>query len=149
MAEHIWTLLCKDSIVDADTNTISLINVIEDITVEKRHENPDNKDHEGQPQINFDGSLVSLWAREDEEEGEIFSIRTRMISPQKKVINTSDPIELSLENHIRVRARIAVPAIPFDLAGGTHNIKIQSRKNKQSRWKNVTSVPIKITFKNS
>ena len=63
--EHIWTVLCKTTAIDQQTNNISLFNVVEELRIEvETHDR-----HAAHPTLSKDlvipaeMALVSLWKR--------------------------------------------------------------------------------------
>ena len=59
MIDHVWTVLCSQAIIDGESNTMSIQNVLEQITIH---------DEAGEPvsvPVRYD--VVSLWVRTDPE----------------------------------------------------------------------------------
>ena len=64
---HIWSVLCSSSSIDAEKNNITLINVLEQITL---HPNEETKSipKGAKKIINISFELVSFWKKNDTEE---------------------------------------------------------------------------------
>jgi len=82
MIHHIWTVVCRNCLVDKDTNTISLIEVIEEVAVvadilSRPTPPPRQLANMSMPIFN----VVSYWCRERDETPEKGRARLRVINP--------------------------------------------------------------------
>ena len=57
MIDHVWTVLCSHAVIDRDSNSVSLLDVIEQLNI------GDEPSPEGRIISSLD--LMTLWARED------------------------------------------------------------------------------------
>jgi len=80
MINHIWSVLCRESIIDIDSNTISLINVVEELIVDLK---PDVKLPMGEKlNINVNYEVVSMWSRDSFDDRAI-GLKIELINPDK------------------------------------------------------------------
>ena len=63
--KHIWSILCRNAIVDKDTNNVSLLNVIERIIFEPKQKLAENK--KLPIPVVEELTLVSLWFSKEKE----------------------------------------------------------------------------------
>ncbi len=135
MIQHVWSVLCSTSLVDKDTNNVSLIDVIEQWNIP----------HEAQFPINIANPfyLVTLWARSDLEAPTQGLARITLIRPD----GTQEPYPeqaVDLSNHRRSRNRFGFQGFPLQ-APGKHifNVELLDDGTGQSQGI-VASVPLEV-----
>lgn len=104
MAEHRWSILCSHAVVDRFTNNVSLLDLVEQITVGSS-ETPS-----GPIPIALD--LMTMWERTVSDAPEASRSRVVIVSPD----GTEDELAQStidLTGHQRLRIRLRVMGIPF------------------------------------
>ena len=136
MIEHIWTVLCSRAIVDADSNNLSLINVIEQININ------DEPKPDGFIPIPFE--VVSYWSRIEVDKPANGQVNITLISPSGKLINTNE-VPLDLKNFQRERQRVSYPGIPAS-EPGRYVFHIEFRDESEQQWHEVANVPLTIIF---
>ena len=136
MAVHFWSILCQQSIIDKRTNNISLISVLEEISIS-------DPPHDKRIAIGGDMSLVVLWSRSNPEEPEKeTACRVVLRSPENKILETSDDVSVNLGAHERIRTVFRRQHFPI-VGPGIYQFVVQIKNEK--RWKKVCSVPLKVT----
>lgn len=138
MIEHIWSVLCSRSVIDSETNNVSIQNVIEQIIIN------------GEPTENgflpIPLELITLWGREKVDETSEGTERVTFISPNGKSEIISETI-IDLTKVERHRQRIRFPGLPVSEAG-KHYFKVET-KNDNNEWEQVAAIPLKILFQQS
>ncbi|MGC1953832.1 MAG: hypothetical protein WA970_14945 [Gammaproteobacteria bacterium] len=147
MAEHIWTVLCARSLVDADTNNVSLIDVIEQLTLTG---DPPDIPPDGKPIIlaGIQLTVVSLWTRTDPAQPDRVTFRVIVITPDGKRIIPKEEHELDLESHRRVRVFVRLNSFPYR-GPGDYEWLIEERQQTKSgkpKWTKVARIPLEIRF---
>ena len=135
--EPIWAIACSSSIIDQQTNSVSLINVLERILVqEDLFKRADNKKI-----ISFPIQVISLWRRLDKEPFKKISqieARAELLDPEEKVVYAQN-FNLTLEeNKERLRHRLMFEGLPLTIPG-IYRFKISLSKSQQ-----VVYVPLRI-----
>ena len=138
MINHIWTVICRDSIIEVDTNSISLHRVIEQINVSS----------EPKPQgvLPLAFEVVSFWTRANTDVPSIAKSRIKIISPSGNQINEEDiEIEINLTTSERFRSRTRFGGF---LAGepGCYWFYIDFQQDTSSDWERVAGIPVTISF---
>ncbi|MEK7212474.1 MAG: hypothetical protein AAB686_02265 [Patescibacteria group bacterium] len=100
--ESVWAVICSTSITDQDTNSVSLINVLERILVNE------SVFKDKPVTISFPVEIVSLWRRlDDPSSGSIeIAARYEIIDPKERVINTQNFTLKFESNKERLRHRL-------------------------------------------
>ncbi len=138
MIRHIWTVVCSKSVIDRESNNLSLFEVLEAV----QFFTPGAVQFPAS--VPFDGRIVSLWARSDPSAPCKGHMQIRFLAPDGKVLLTSTgPIDLSAAPRFRV-----VTVLPgISIAGsGKHEWEISSRMRDSDEWEVRTKVPLEITL---
>ena len=140
----IWGILCQSSVIDRQTNNVSLFNVIEEISIPAQ---PPQM-QPGQPwptdvaPLMFD--LVILWMRSDEDTPERGRGRVRLVVPNQKAPALGQEFEVDLTNYLRLRMVLKVPGLPAgDL--GMYRFIVDG-KTDTSDWAEMFELPIRVAL---
>jgi len=136
MIEHIWSVLCLKSIVDSDTNLISLFEIIEELTIQSYTET-------GITPVEFE--ITTCWFRENAGKEKEYEYKISLITPLGKDKGGPD-IQLQLKKGIqRIRSRTRFQAFPVEELG-IYWFKV-SLKGAKGKYREVASIPITIKEK--
>src|SRR3989338_249472 len=100
MIKHAWTVLCQKSIMDQETNNISL-DVLEQLNVKDLSFPEEAKGIIFPIQM----EIVSLWYRTQKDQGLKGKSQQRIIAPNGEEVGKTN-IEINLLNHQRYRSRV-------------------------------------------
>jgi hypothetical protein len=140
MIQHIWTVPCRVGIVDQNTNNVSLIDVLEEITVSELPMQPGVIPAQ-MPSIL---DVVSLWGRENPDQPEAGWGRLSLISPQGESL-VQQPGEVDLRQFRRVRAFNKFIGLPLR-GPGRYYFHVERRPDEAAEWELVARVPLDITI---
>lgn len=137
MIKHAWSVLCGKSIIDKDTNNISL-DVLEEITLGIL---PIPEAAAGVIcPIQFE--VVSLWYRDDIDHPESTQAHINIMAPNGQRLGRSDfEVNLSAYQRLRTRSRIGGIPIPSGQSGRFQFI-VEFLEN--DHWKEVAWLPLSI-----
>jgi hypothetical protein len=136
--KHIWTVPCRFSIRDGDTNNVSLIEVFEEVSVPIASAPP--PDNQFVPAV-FD--VVTLWARELDEQPEMGFGRMSLMTPSGgMVLDQSFTIDLQAFNRYRSVVRVQGFSVQDS---GRYQIQIERKSKDANPWEPVASVPLWVT----
>ncbi|MBE0682192.1 MAG: hypothetical protein IH589_09785 [Anaerolineales bacterium] len=136
MIDHVWTVLCSRSVIDIETNNVSIQDVIEQLNI------PGDPKPDGLLAIPFE--IISLWARSESKMPKQGLERITFITPsEKSTIVAESPIDLSTAE--RQRNRIKFPGLPI-AEEGRHYFQIEYKQDDDSEWIKATALPISIQF---
>jgi len=140
--EHVWTVLCRFSVVDQQRNNISLIEIIEQLSAVGKVES--DAEIQGLP---FPVELVSLWTRTDLAIPEEGRARVRILSPEQEVLNQDEsheyPIDLTQFHRFRAMGKFDV--LPY-VGNGVYYFIVEYWNEQDDSWLKVASVPLYITL---
>lgn len=143
--KHIWSVLCKRSVIDNETNLLSLFDSLEQLTVTLDENKVENKDKVNIP-IEF--HLVSFWLDGNISKEREFFVDTDLYDPNNKKLSTFSGKYQMKKGIKRFRSRIIVNGLPTTV-GGDYLFKIKIKDKKSGKFKEVAELPldVKINYK--
>jgi hypothetical protein len=113
-----WAIICGKPLVDKKTNTLSIIDHIEEIKIKKIPT-------EAVLELPF--VLVSFWSRQVEEDSSLFNLRVMVQSPHDGELSLAaehpDPIDMGTAKRMRIMSGFR----PFKIHGyGEHEFLLQT-----------------------
>jgi hypothetical protein len=141
MINHIWTVICSKSIIDRESNNISLSNVLEQINITRSAEFEEGK--AGLIPINYE--LVTLWMREREDQPDRIMAKITFISSSGP-LPPANEFEVDLSQHIRTRTILRGNGLPFN-EPGIYYFQIEVQKATLGDWEIVAKIPLQILIK--
>ncbi len=143
--KHIWSVVAQSSLVEQQTNNISILKVLEQLNV-----NLSIKDQEGLKNnpgkailVNFPFQVISLWQ----------SINPKKDPTADVEIEFFDPIGLSLQNikfklqfetkKTRMRSITSSPVISI-MDTGVYLFKIRIKEDGEDNFSDVAEIPIEV-----
>ena len=137
MIKHIWSILCKKSLIDKETNNISLIEVLEEISVTMG--TPVNL--ESKINIPFGYEIVSYWIKEKEIEE--VEVRVRFMDPDQKIIQTFlNKLSIPPDKN-RMRSRFKIIGLELTKSG-YYTFLIEVKEKNKKVFKRVAELPLEI-----
>lgn len=138
MPEHIWSVLCYKGCLDSYTKSVSLLDVIESITLRPREPVP-----KGDVHIPIQMNLVSLWTRSDLNTPETFETRIHLEVPDRSAISAKKELTADLQNHVRIRTFIRFETFPYR-GPGLYKFIVEYRSTSNDPWREVASIPLDV-----
>jgi len=141
------SILCKYSVIDKDTNNVSIFNIIEEINVKPNgilKQKIKGKEEEIIP-LSFE--FLTIWERTDNINKELFSrVKTSITCPNSK---DKEYIEFPFSFEIgkkRIRLKIQTGGFPFT-GYGTYLFNVFIEENKKFNLANQIPIEIKEALK--
>lgn len=141
--KHIWSILCKESVINQDDNIISIIGVLEELKttlIPKDSKTP-------RPEkitIPFKFEVVNYWIREVVKE-DILSIKTSIVDPEGKEISNVVNDSTFPTNFKKLRTRLKVQGLTVTKSGD-YWVRISFKVDKEKDYKLVAELPLKVTI---
>ncbi len=139
--KYIRTILCTKSIVDAATGGMSLIELVEGMTVQIKEPLL-----EGTPSnfpIGFD--LVSFWKREKGEEDRKVDIKLDIIDPKGTMLNSFDASFDFPTDKLNMRFVLKVFGFAVTVAG-TYLLRLSYKEQNETEHRLAEEIPYTVTF---
>jgi hypothetical protein len=136
MIDHVWTVICSRSVIDRDSNNISLHNVLEQITIAQE------VDPEQVAVIPTKFEVVTLWARSDFDEPAEGEQRLTLIAPSGETLVTGEA-KIDLSEFRRTRYRAKFEGLPTK-GRGRYVFRIECRTNGNAAWSQAADIPLEL-----
>jgi len=140
--KHIWSVLCNKSIIDTDSNLISLIDCIEEINFSQDI----SKNNEIKDKLILPISLqiVNFWLIEKNDSNKL-NIKIEIIGPENtKIQEITGDFEIQ-NNYKRYRTRININGIHI-LGGGRYYLNVYFRTNKIKDFDKASELPLDVNL---
>ena len=137
MPDHIWSVLCYKGCLDSHSNQVSLLDVIEGISLR-----PIEPIIKANVHIPIHMNVVSLWTRSNYDTPETFETRLVLGVPDGSEISTKEIIA-DLQGHTRIRTFMSLETFPYR-GPGLYKFIVQYRRTSNDPWKKVASIPLDV-----
>lgn len=138
MIQHVWSVVCQSASVDAQTNSVSLFNTLENLLV---FGTPSKE----RPFV-FSCEIVSLWAREKHDVPCSGQMQVSLNGP-----GSDSPHMVSLDIDLTKtpfhRTRITIGALPMT-ATGRFEFLVEYRLNGKEIWETAARLPFIVSSQN-
>ena len=144
MIKHIWSILCRKSIVDNETNNISINDVFEQLSVDLKVKK-DDVDKLKLINIPIEFEVVSMWVKNDKTNLK-GNLNVEILNPKGAVVkNFEQPLEMP-ETMKRLRSRLRIMGLVVEQPGD-YIFKISFKEEGQKLYKAVAEIPLEINLK--
>lgn len=125
---NVWSVLCKDILIDQETNSVSYIRCLEEACASEL------------PVQLGPAFVATLWEKENDEVDEI-AFRIVLLSPSKdkQIILSTKPVRLDKPKH---RLHFRIGSLELN-EFGRHVISLEWKKEKY--WTKVSQLPLIIS----
>ena len=147
---HRFSLMCEKGIIDSGTNNISLINIMEELSVaikksDYQQLNGKDVDKEEFVDIPFLFEIVSFWKNNGHKEK--LDVRIDLLAPSGKALNQFYPKFKFDSQNDKLRTTIKVDGVKINKESGVYNYVIHYRNRESEKYKIVATIPLVINFK--
>lgn len=142
MIKHIWSILCRRTIIDSDTNNLTISDVLEELKVDIKVQ---QKDADKLKLINIplEFEIVSLWKKEDRNQHQKADSTIEVISPDGKLMKTFSQIVEMPVGMKRLRSRMKVMGFAIENEG-EYIFKINIKEEGNKMYKTVAELPFEV-----
>ncbi len=139
MPDHVWTVVCKDFVVDKESGNVTIFKALEQISFVRISESSDDTPPDN---IAYNFGLVTLWTRSDRDKPERIVSRYVFKGPDGKTIGASEEYPVDLKQYTRHRIMSRLPGIGFK-GFGRYTFVVQ-KKLPGGKWSKVAVVPLEV-----
>lgn len=141
MIKHVWSVLCRESLLNEESNSISLINILEQLQVVVE---PKVNFKKGSPiklPINYE--IVSLWVKDGRLKKAEAQIEHVLVNSSGKIIARDDKkIEIPPDLK-RLRTRLRIDGISIT-GGGDYWFRVRIKEKGAKSFKLVAELPLEV-----
>lgn len=142
MLKNIWSVLCLKSVIDSETNNITLRDVFEQLDVEY-----DSKKNKPPILLSFpiEYEVTSLWSKKNNLKEVQSDVEIRVFSPSAKLVKTF-PFKLNIEaKYKRYRSRFKIKGIQVS-ESGDYLFTIFVKEKGETTFKQVFEIPLEVNL---
>jgi hypothetical protein len=151
VAEHVWSVACRTSLIDPNTQLISLIEVAEKITLQSDRGKVDVQIGLAQERSNkgvvtpIQMQIVSWWVRSNYDQPESAEGRISLIDPAGSRL-FEQPLPIDLLSVTARRFTVNLDQFPLTALGLYWFLVEQKHlsKSKKPRWTTETRIPLEM-----
>lgn len=144
---HVWSLICSNSLLDQQSNNLSLINTIEKFTITIPKEEMLKVKEKGANgflfPVNFE--IVSRFIKNEVNKATFFDLRIKLINPDEKTVLTSDKKYALEKDKKNLRVRNRFNTFPVSKSGDYFFI-VEIKDIDTSRYIEVAMIPLEIVL---
>ena len=137
MIDHIWTVVCSRSVIDRESNNISIQNILEQVTV--------NGPSRPGTVIPIELEVVSLWTKTDPSLPHRGRARITLVSPAGRALRTTE-LEIDMSTYERYRTRNRFQGLPVG-PSGRHIFRVEVREDGSDVWRQVAAIPLQVNHR--
>lgn len=143
--KHIWSVLCKESVVNQDDNLISIHGALEELNailtpVDNKAKIPTKIN------IPINYEITSFWFKKDKNNLAKAEIEYSLISPDReRLLNVIQNIEIPI-NIKRFRSRMKIAGIPLTKEGD-YSFQVKLKEEGEKIFRTVSEIPLEIKIK--
>jgi hypothetical protein len=134
MIEHVWSILCSASIIDSNSNNVSLINVVEQLTL--------SPDASFPLEIMIGLEIVTLWILSDPDQPAKGKSRLVFVNPSGEESELGQA-EIDLTSFIRFRQTARIQGLPLK-EPGRHIFRVEYANDADGDTQVVANIPLDI-----
>jgi len=138
MIEHGWTIFCERTIVDRETNLVSLLNILDQLRMEGP---PLPKGENAVLPVNFE--IVTLWQRQDKAKPERGVMKMSVHDSDGKLVGKPHELDLDLSGNPRFRTTVKVNGLACT-GPGDYQVRIEFREDGVADWRLATTAILQI-----
>lgn len=137
MVEHLWTVLCSRSLVDVESQNISLLEVIDEISVA-----PEALTDPQGITLPLRMELITCWRRSNLAQGTKTRAKMTLVHPDGRTLEEQS-YSVDLSESTRRRTRFRIPGITVTKAG-TYWFRMEVQTVGNGPWIKVAQLPLDI-----
>jgi hypothetical protein len=114
--KHIWTLLCRRSVIDNETNNLSLYDILEQLTIKINvKKNSEEKIYNINIPIEYE--VISFWTKSPDISEFNGELKLDIVNPKGKILKFFEkPLTIPKDKR-RLRSRIRISGFIADMEG--------------------------------
>lgn len=141
--KHVWTVLCRESLINQDDNILSLFGVIEEVTVTMPPINnvPTPPPDKINLPINYE--IVNLWSRDEYKKEEKATLEIAELNPKGEELNKITQELIFPANVKRLRSRTKVSGLTIQ-GRGDYSFRVRIKASEGKSFTAVCEVPLEV-----
>lgn len=140
MVKHIWSVLCRESVINQENNSLSLMNIFEGLQIELRKDAP--KDLEIGIPVSYE---IVTFLRKDIKKEEDIKQRVSIIDPNGVVLQTPITVPIKMGKD-KFNHRQRIKSMGFKVTKhGLYQFVVEIKQDKGD-FEVVAMIPLEVTL---
>lgn len=144
--KHIWTVLCTTSVIDQESNNITLT-TLEKLAIGLSPEGKKALAEKGEISINFPIEIISM-LKKDSPNKEKFDVDLTIFDPAGKEMITSKSVVEMEKSMRRMRYRNRIRNMKISISGD-YIFRISIKEPSSSKYEIVAEVPLELNIESA
>ena len=144
MIKHVWSVLCRRSVIDSETNNLSLYDVFEQLTVDLKFKEQD-KDKLTKVTVPLEYEFVSLWYKQANSKFE-GQFKVDVWTPKGEIEKTFEQVFEMAPTMKRMRTRLRINGFVAE-DSGIYLFKISYKEKNNNKYTEITDIPFEVNIK--
>lgn len=148
MIKHVWSVLCKESTINIDNNSLSIRDVFENLQVSIKPDN--NGDTAASTDIKMsipiEYEIVSYFVKPDNQDAASAEIQVSLLDPTGSGLITNIQKFEMPKNMGKIRLRMKMVGLVITRSG-IYTFKISTRESGKVEFKEVAQIPLEVDLK--
>jgi hypothetical protein len=136
MIDHVWSVLCSQAIIDAESKNLSIHNVIEQLQISEAPK-PGGV-------LPMRVELVTYWVRSNADQATKGLSRISYTFPSGKVAGQIE-VPIDLTEVEGARNKVVFDRLPVE-ENGRHYYLVELKDSDREEWKIVAKIPLRVSF---
>ncbi|MDP2656350.1 MAG: hypothetical protein Q8P11_02185 [bacterium] len=133
--KHIWSVLCQKTIIDGNSNLLSIIDCVEEINFTIKNATGDKI------VIPIEFQIINFWTTEKDDS--ILNLKIDLIDPDKNIINDlSSTFDIN-KGAMRYRSITKIQGMPITKTG-RYTFRISTQSNEKDIYNVISELPLDI-----
>lgn len=141
--KHIWSVLCKESVINQDDNLISIHGALEEFTINIAPVDPKTTTVPEKLNIPVNYEIVSFWVKENPKETVKIQIEYSLIDPKgKNLFSRVQDLKIP-ENIKRHRSRMKIMGLPITQSGD-YTFAVKKKEEESKKFDLMAELPLEV-----
>lgn len=144
MIKHIWSVLCRESLINKDDNNITLQSILEQLNVSiKSKDDSGTKKQSINVPIGYE--VVSLWVKEENSDEPKAQVEITLLDPTRKELHRVEQTLFFVKPYKRMRSRFKIAG--FLITGsGVYTFRVGIKEEGNRLFKVVSEIPVEVNI---
>lgn len=149
--EHCWSILCKSTMLDTETNDLSIMGVVDRVHFQVPKEMMKKSEEEKSKGflIPIGLEIVSKFKKVNKNKSFAFDHRFRLLNPEGEQLGIIEGGRLAMDekaNSMRVRGKIPSLLVEKKNKGGDYEIAVEVKDVADNDYIEVNRIPIEVQW---
>lgn len=142
LIKHIWSVLCRESVINKDDNAISLNGILEKINSTLIPIKTPRKQEKIVIPLSYE--IISFWTKEIDKEVNL-DIKIALVDPKGNQLEELTNNLIFPKESKRLRTRFRIQGLPVSV-NGIYLFRVSLKLQKEKRFTIISEVPLEVEY---